>query len=98
MSNPSSILSDILGLVSAKARSTEKAASSSQMGAATSGSGGFDSPTVSTAHTNEAAGVTHLGVVGRGVKRVLLNTTTESSPMKKPASEPPSNNGDGSAS
>ncbi|XP_016506474.1 uncharacterized protein LOC107824241 [Nicotiana tabacum] len=103
MSNPSSILSDILGLVSAKARSTEKASSSmavssSQMGAAASGSGGFDSPTVSTAHTNEAAGVTHLGVVGRGVKRVLLNTTTESSPMKKPASEPPSNNGDGSAS
>ncbi|MCD7448860.1 hypothetical protein HAX54_046954 [Datura stramonium] len=70
MSNPSSILSDILGM----------------MGAATSGSGGFDSPTVSTAHTNGAAGVTHLGVVGRGVKRVQLNTTTESSPAKKPAS------------
>ncbi|XP_019233464.1 PREDICTED: protein HGV2 isoform X2 [Nicotiana attenuata] len=103
MSNPSSILSDIMGLVSGKARSPEKAASSiavssSQMGAATSGSGGFDSQTVSTAHTNEAAGVTHLGVVGRGVKRVLLNTTTESSPMKKPASEPPSNSADGSAS
>ncbi|XP_060192033.1 NASP-related protein sim3 isoform X1 [Lycium barbarum] len=103
MSNPSSILSDILGMVSAKARSMEKAeasvaVSSSQMGAATSGSGSFDSPTVSTAHTNGASAVTNLGVVGRGVKRVHLNTTTESSPAKKPASELPSNNGDGSAS
>ncbi|CAN4079596.1 unnamed protein product [Withania somnifera] len=104
VSNPSSILSDILGMVSAKARSMEKAdasvaVSSSQMGAATSGGGGFDSPTISTAHTNGAAGVTHLGVVGRGVKRVLLNPTTESCPAKKTASELPSNNGgDGSAS
>lgn len=104
MSNPSPILSDILGMVSAKAQSMEKAeasvaVSSSQMGAATSGSGGFDSPTISTAHTNGAAGVTHLGVVGRGVKRVLLNPTTESSAAKKPASEPPSDNGgDASAS
>ncbi|KAJ8546112.1 hypothetical protein K7X08_018695 [Anisodus acutangulus] len=102
-SNPSSILSDILGMVSAKARSMEKAdasvaVSSSQVGAATSGSGSFDSSTVSTAHINGAAAVTHLGVVGRGVKRVQLNTATESSPAKKPASEPPSNNGDGSAS
>ncbi|KAK4346542.1 hypothetical protein RND71_032881 [Anisodus tanguticus] len=102
-SNPSSILSDILGMVSAKARSMEKAdasvaVSSSQVGAATSGSGSFDSSAVSTAHTNGAAAATHLGVVGRGVKRVQLNTTTESSPAKKPASEPPSNNGDGSAS
>ncbi|XP_055805023.1 uncharacterized protein LOC129873855 [Solanum dulcamara] len=103
MSNPSSILSDILGMVSAKARSMEKAdasvaVSSSQMGAGASGSGSFDSPTVSTAHTNGAAGITHLGVVGRGVKRVHLNTTTESSPAKKPASEQPSDNGDGGAS
>lgn len=104
MSNPSSILSDILGMVSAKARSMEKAdasvaLSSSQMGAGTSGSGNFDSPTVSTAHTNGAAsaGVTHLGVVGRGVKRVHLNTT-ESNPAKKPASEQRSDNGDGGAS
>ncbi|KAG5624037.1 hypothetical protein H5410_009255, partial [Solanum commersonii] len=101
MSNPSSILSDILGMVSAKARSMENAdasvaVNSSQMGAGTSGSGSFDSPTVSTAHTNGAAGITHLGVVGRGVKRVHLNTTTESSPAKKPASEQPSDNGDDS--
>lgn len=103
MSNPSSILSDILGMVSAKARSLENAdasvaVNSSQMGVGTSGSGSFDSPTVSTAHTNGAAGITHLGVVGRGVKRVHLNTTTESSPAKKPASEQPSDNGDGTAS
>ncbi|KAM3252836.1 hypothetical protein T459_06653 [Capsicum annuum] len=103
VSNPSSILSDILGMVSAKARTMEKAnasvaVSSSQMGAATSGSGSFDSPTVSTAHTNSAAVITDLGVVGRGVKRVHLNPTTESNPAKKPASEPPSTNGDGSAS
>lgn len=103
MSNPSSILSDILGMVSAKARSMENAdasvaVNSSQMGAGTSGSGSFDSPTVSNAHTNGAAGITHLGVVGRGVKRVHLNTTTESSPAKKPASEQPSDNGDGASS
>ncbi|KAG6411291.1 hypothetical protein SASPL_129371 [Salvia splendens] len=68
--NPKSILSDILGgIMSAKARALEKnepAMSSSQMGTATTG--GADSPTASTAHTSSAAGVTHLGVVGRGVK------------------------------
>ncbi|KAK9285157.1 hypothetical protein L1049_024343 [Liquidambar formosana] len=77
--NPTSILSEILGMVSAaKARGSEKSASSagigsSQMGAANN-NGDLDSPTVSTAHTNGAAGVTHLGVVGRGVKRVLMNS------------------------
>ena len=48
----------------------------------------FDSPTVSTGHTNGSA-VTHLGVVGRGVKRVLMSTSSVgSSPMKKPALDP----------
>ncbi|CAK9185450.1 unnamed protein product [Ilex paraguariensis] len=80
VSNPKSILSDILGIVSAKAKSAEKSAasvimSSSQMGTASS-SGDFESPSVSTAHTNGAAGVTHLGVVGRGVKRVLMDSGT----------------------
>ncbi|KDP31837.1 hypothetical protein JCGZ_12298 [Jatropha curcas] len=85
--NPKSILSEILGMVSAKAKGGEDSAApavvnSSQMATANS-NGGFDSPTVSTAHTNGAA-VTHLGVVGRGVKRVLMNTgSAESSPMKK---------------
>lgn len=89
VSNPTSILTDILGLMSAKARGNEKSApaiiSSLQMGTAHS-SGDFESSIVSTANTNGAAGVTHLGVVGRGVKRVLMNSVeTESSSMKKPA-------------
>ncbi|WCJ31008.1 Tetratricopeptide repeat (TPR)-like superfamily protein [Euphorbia peplus] len=96
--NPKSILSEILGMAAAKAMGGEKNASSavmesSRMGTATS-NGGFDSPTVSTAHTNGAA-VTHLGVVGRGVKRVLMNTSTaESSPPKKPALDSTEDKGD----
>lgn len=87
-------------MVSAKARGPERATasvamSSSQIGTVNS-NGGFDSPTVSTAHTSGTAGVTHLGVVGRGVKRVL--TTAESSPAKKPATEPSPNNGGSSGS
>lgn len=86
-------------MVSAKARGPEKATasvamSSSQVG--TVNSNGFDSPTVSTAHTSGTAGVTHLGVVGRGVKRVI--TTAESSPAKKPATEPSTNHGGSSGS
>ncbi|XP_047939892.1 NASP-related protein sim3-like isoform X2 [Salvia hispanica] len=96
VANPKSILSDILGgIISAKARALEKnepALSSSQMGTATTG--GADSPTASTAHTSSAAGVTHLGVVGRGVKRVVMSSTAQSSPAKKPAIDS-SNNGDG---
>lgn len=78
-------------MVSAKAKAGEKSATSaavgsSQMGTANNNGGGFDSPTVSTAHTNGSSGVTHLGVVGRGVKRTLTNSgTAESSPGKKPA-------------
>ncbi|KAK4764870.1 hypothetical protein SAY86_025960 [Trapa natans] len=72
-SNPSSLLTEILGMVSAKAKEMEKkvssaAVSSSQM--ASNGKGNFDSPTVSTACASGPAEVTHLGVVGRGVKRV----------------------------
>ncbi|KAL4581838.1 hypothetical protein LXL04_006370 [Taraxacum kok-saghyz] len=101
VSNPSSILSDILGIMAAKAAkgggegSSGNAGgdglSSSRIGAADST--GFESPTVSTAHTTTASGggVTHLGVVGRGVKRVSISTT-ESSPAKKPTSEPSTNN------
>ncbi|KAJ6907383.1 NASP-related protein sim3 [Populus alba x Populus x berolinensis] len=98
--NPKSILSEILGMVAAKGKGGEKsvfptATSSSQMGTATS-SGGFDSPTISTAHTNGASGVTDLGVVGRGVKRVLTSTgSTGSSPVKKPTPDPSSDKGDG---
>ncbi|XP_057491796.1 uncharacterized protein LOC130777438 isoform X2 [Actinidia eriantha] len=103
VSNPTSILSDILGMVSARARGIEKNASSSvmsspQLGVASS-SGNLDSPTVSTAHTNGAAGVTDLGVVGRGIKRTRMNSVTaESSPMKKPELDPTPDKGDGQAS
>ncbi|KAL7231915.1 hypothetical protein ACSBR2_010020 [Camellia fascicularis] len=104
VSNPTSILSDILGMVSAKARgiieknSAPSVISSSQLGV-DSCSGDLDSPTVSTAHSNGAAGVTHLGVVGRGVKRVSMNSgTSESSQMKKPALDPTTDKGDGKAS
>ncbi|KAJ4715000.1 Tetratricopeptide repeat (TPR)-like superfamily protein [Melia azedarach] len=100
--NPKSILSEILGMAAAKAKGNEKSPasvvmSSSRLGTANS-SGDFDSPTVSTAHTSgAAAGVTHLGVVGRGVKRVSMSTASaESSPMKKPMPDPSSDKGDGS--
>nr|GMD58685.1 protein HGV2 isoform X1 [Ipomoea batatas] len=102
VSNPTSILQDILGIVAAKAKGAEKssasvAMSSSQV-AAVNSSGDFDSPTASTAHTNGASGVTHLGVVGRGVKRVNLNPiTSESKPVKRPSLDPPTN-GEGSTS
>ncbi|CAK9158718.1 unnamed protein product [Ilex paraguariensis] len=105
VSNPTSILSDILGMMSAKVRGAEKSAASSVMSssqmATASSSGGFESPTVSTAHTIGAAAgvVTHLGVVGRGVKRVLMNSgTAESSANKKPALDSPPNKGNGNSS
>ncbi|KAA8531776.1 hypothetical protein F0562_006507 [Nyssa sinensis] len=103
VSNPKSILSDILAMMSAKSSGTEKSASlavmsSSRMGTANS-SGDFDSPTVSTAHTNGATGVTDLGVVGRGVKRVSMSSgSAECNPMKKPALDPSADKGDGNAS
>lgn len=101
--NPKSILSEILGMAALKSRVGEKSASpavmsSSQMGTANS-NGGFDSPTVSTAHTNGSSGVTHLGVVGRGVKRVLTSSgSAESSQTKKPALDSSENKGDGKTS
>ncbi|XP_042517715.1 NASP-related protein sim3 [Macadamia integrifolia] len=86
---PSSIFSEVLKMVSAKATGNQKCApstalSSSQMGTVQE-SVGFDSPTVSTGHTKETVSVTHLGVVGRGIKRPLTNPgSTEPSPLKKP--------------
>lgn len=92
-------------MMSAKAKANEKnadspAMSSSQMGTART-AGGTDSPTVSTAHTNgSSGGVTHLGVVGRGVKRVVMSSTSTSppNPPKKPSLDPSTNQGDGSTS
>ncbi|KAF5752936.1 NASP-related protein sim3 [Tripterygium wilfordii] len=102
--DPKSILAEILGMTSGKGKGGGKSTSLSIMSSSQSpistshGSGNFDSPTVSTAHTNGAAGVTHLGVVGRGVKRVQMNTVSaESSPTKKPSLEPSSDKGDASS-
>jgi HAT1-interacting factor 1 len=101
--NPKSILSELLGMASAKLTGSEKSASptvmsSSRMATADS-NGDFDSPTVSTAHTNGSSGVTHLGVVGRGVKRVLMNSgTAESSLLKKPTLDSSENEAGGNTS
>ncbi|XP_054823841.1 uncharacterized protein LOC129321901 [Prosopis cineraria] len=101
ISNPKSILSEILGLAAAKAGAgkplSSSQVSSSQMATANS-SGGFDSPTVSTAHSNGSAEVTHLGVVGRGVKRTLNATVEEANPTKKPSLETSKDNSDARAS
>lgn len=97
VSNPKSILSEILGLAAAKAGggkpSSSGIMSSSQMATANS-SAGFDSPTVSTAHSNGSGGVTHLGVVGRGVKRASNASVAETNTMKKPALESSKDSGD----
>ncbi|KAF8377473.1 hypothetical protein HHK36_030852 [Tetracentron sinense] len=100
--NPTSIFLEALKMVPAKEMSGEKSATptvmrSSQMGIASS-SGNFDSPTVSTAHTNGSGGVTHLGVIGRGVKRASVNSdSTESTPMKKPELDSSAGKGEDSA-
>jgi tetratricopeptide (TPR) repeat protein len=76
VSNPTSILSDILGLVSAKAKANMTSGSSSsslRIGTANS-TDCFESATISTTQTNGESAVKHLGVVGRGVKR-LQNPT-----------------------
>ncbi|CAH9084245.1 unnamed protein product [Cuscuta europaea] len=91
--NPTSITQDILGIFSAKVRdaankiSTSVAMGASQVGTINSG-GDIDSPTVSTAHTRNGSsgGVTDLGVVGRGVKRVNLEpVASETKPEKRPS-------------
>ncbi|CAK8539803.1 unnamed protein product [Lathyrus sativus] len=98
ISNPKSILAEILGLAAAKAGNGKEPSpgkvSSTQLATAHSG-GGFDSPTFSTAHTNGSAGVTHLGVVGRGVKRSSNASVAEAGIPKKPALETTKDKGDG---
>ncbi|XP_042377206.1 NASP-related protein sim3-like [Zingiber officinale] len=77
LATPRSVFSDSVKLIASKLMSGEKNAPSAsttpltslQMGAVNSG--GFDSPTLSTAATNGA--ITDLGVVGRGVKRATIN-------------------------
>jgi HAT1-interacting factor 1 len=96
IANPKSILAEILA--SAKAGSGKEPSlarvSSSQL-ATENSSGSFDSPTISTAHTNGSAGVTHLGVVGRGVKRSSNASVAEASISKKPALETTEEKSDG---
>ncbi|CAN7033519.1 hypothetical protein IGI04_031710 [Brassica rapa subsp. trilocularis] len=109
--NPKQLLAELMGMASAKPNAGDKVVpavagemSSSRMGTANNGKD-LESPTVSTAHTSAAgggtassSGVTHLGVVGRGVKRVLMNATSaESDPSKKLAPES-SNKADGNSS
>lgn len=109
--NPKQRLAELMGMASANPNTGDKVVpavagemSSSRMGTATNGKD-LESPTVSTAHTGavggaagSSSGVTHLGVVGRGVKRVLMNATSaESSPSKKLAPES-SNKADGNSS
>ncbi|TYJ10370.1 hypothetical protein E1A91_A11G203300v1 [Gossypium mustelinum] len=94
ISDPTLIIAEIQGMASGKARGGENNASpaavnSSHMSPANSNVDHFDSPTVSTAHTNGAAAVTHLGIVGRGVKCVLMSAgAVELSSIKKPAIHP----------
>lgn len=100
VSNPKSILAEILGIAAAKAGSRKESSpgrvGSSQLATATANSGGgFESPTISTAHTNGSAGVTHLGVVGRGVKRASATSVAGASAPKKPALESNEDKGDG---
>ncbi|GAB2279697.1 hypothetical protein Dimus_014339 [Dionaea muscipula] len=96
VSNPTSILSDILGMMMTKQKAkggenpAPSASASSSRIAAVNSNGGFNSPTMSTGHTNGTPGVTHLGVVGRGVKRVVTTSASvdmESSPAKRPATD-----------
>ncbi|XP_008792625.2 protein HGV2 isoform X3 [Phoenix dactylifera] len=89
-SNPRSVVSEVMKMFASKSTSGENnlpesvarslSSSSSRMGII-SGAGGFDSPTISTAATN--GGVTHLGVIGRGVKRATVSSVVvEPSPKK----------------
>ncbi|KAK7367480.1 hypothetical protein VNO80_09492 [Phaseolus coccineus] len=98
VSNPKSILAEILGIAAAKAGNGKESSlgmvSSSQL-ATVKNNGGFDSPSISTAHTNGSGGVTHLGVVGRGVKRASNASSAEGSTPKKPALESTEDKGDG---
>ncbi|XP_014520901.1 NASP-related protein sim3 [Vigna radiata var. radiata] len=100
VSNPKSILAEILGIAAAKAGNGKESSlgivSSSQL-ATVKNNGGFDSPSISTAHTNGSGGVTHLGVVGRGVKRASNASSSEGSTPKKPALESTEDKGDENA-
>lgn len=102
VSNPTSILSDILDLVSAKAKANETSGSSALMSSSRIGTANssehFGSPTFSPGDTNGLAEVKDLGVVGRGIKRLKNPSASTSSVAKKPALDPSADQGDGGAS
>ncbi|EPS64044.1 hypothetical protein M569_10737, partial [Genlisea aurea] len=84
VSNPKSILSDIMGLMSAKAKEVERNAVSLSAAAATDSSR-IAGPSESSA---SSSAVTHLGVVGRGVKRIGVVPNADAGPSKRTAAEP----------
>lgn len=92
--NPKSIFSEVMKMVASKSTSSSMdfpdreseslSLNSSQKGVV---SGDFDSPTISSAGTNGS--VTHLGVVGRGVKRAVVHPIVGESSHKKPSLDLP---------
>ncbi|XP_010941898.1 uncharacterized protein [Elaeis guineensis] len=102
-SNPSPIVSGVMKAFASKSSSGENnlpenacrsfSLSSSQMG--TTGAG-FDSPSIATAATN--GGVTHLGVVGRGIKRATVSPAGAEPSLKKPMLDSSSEKADSSPS
>uniref|UniRef100_A0A804KP66 Uncharacterized protein n=1 Tax=Musa acuminata subsp. malaccensis TaxID=214687 RepID=A0A804KP66_MUSAM len=88
LTNPRSVVSEVMKLIASKQPYDEKNAPSAsrasslnslQMGAT---NGGFDSPTISTAASN--GGVMDLGVVGRGIKRATIKPIDAEPSQKKP--------------
>ncbi|KAJ4964646.1 hypothetical protein NE237_016495 [Protea cynaroides] len=101
--NPSSIFSDVLKMISAKATGSQKTIPLTLMGFSqmdtVKSSVDLGSSTTSAGHTNGTAGVTHLGVVGRGIKRTLMKPVSEGpSPMKKPLQDSSEEKSEGSLS
>ncbi|KAG1347963.1 protein HGV2 [Cocos nucifera] len=102
-SNPKSVVSEVMKMLPSKSTYGEKnlpesaarsiSSSSSRMGTI---SGGFDSPTISTDATN--GGVTHLGVVGRGIKRATISSVSAEPLPKKPILDSSSEKADSSTS
>ncbi|KAG1368529.1 protein HGV2 [Cocos nucifera] len=102
-SNPSPIVSEVMKAFASKSSSGENnlpqsagrclSLSSSQMG--TTGVS-FDSPSIATAATN--GGVTHLGVVGRGIKRATVSPVGAEPSLKKPILDSSSEKPDSSPS
>ncbi|XP_039137221.1 NASP-related protein sim3-like [Dioscorea cayenensis subsp. rotundata] len=92
--NPKSIFSEVMKMVASKSTSSsvdfpDRESESLSLNSSQKGvvSGDFDSPTISSAGTNGS--VTHLGVVGRGVKRAVVHPIVGESSHKKPSLDLP---------